>query len=236
MFGRLGGFAARYRWFVVAAWVVAAAVLTLVAPNIEDVAVNDQRAFLPDNNPSLDAITVMEREFPSRVSPSTAVVVVDAGEGEQIRDSGAWDLLDELTVWLSSADRPAAVDRILSPTATDEDTAAALVSKDGRVAMAVVDFSAVGTEEKTRTALDADPGPAGRHPRGHGGLPHRGRRRRLRLRPGHAKEPGVHHLDHHPAGHRHPVAGLPLAGQPAGPPGHHLARLPRLPGDRGLPG
>jgi RND superfamily putative drug exporter len=49
VFARLGAFAVRFRWFIIAAWVVVAAVLTIVAPNIDDVAVSDQRAFLPDS-------------------------------------------------------------------------------------------------------------------------------------------------------------------------------------------
>ncbi len=48
MFARLGSFAVRFRWFIIAAWVVVAAGPHLVAPNIDDVAVSDQRAFLPD--------------------------------------------------------------------------------------------------------------------------------------------------------------------------------------------
>ena len=43
---------------------VAAVVLTLVAPSIDSVAVNDQRAFLPKTTASLDAIDVIKKEFP----------------------------------------------------------------------------------------------------------------------------------------------------------------------------
>ena len=55
MFARLGSFASRFRWFIIAGWVVVALVLTLVAPNINDVAVSDQRAFLPSAAPSIHA-------------------------------------------------------------------------------------------------------------------------------------------------------------------------------------
>ncbi len=83
MFSRLGSFAVRFRWFIIAAWFLAAIVLTVVAPNINDVAVSDQRAFLPASAPSLDANQVVKKYFPDRVSPSSAVVVVDAGVGNQ---------------------------------------------------------------------------------------------------------------------------------------------------------
>ena len=81
MFARLGSFAVRFRWLILALWVVTAAVLTAVAPNIDDVAVSDQRAFLPSSAPSLDANETVKKYFPDRVSPSGAVVVVDAGDG-----------------------------------------------------------------------------------------------------------------------------------------------------------
>ena len=45
MFHRLGSFPTRFRWYVILTWVIAAAVLTLVAPNIDDVSVSDQRAY-----------------------------------------------------------------------------------------------------------------------------------------------------------------------------------------------
>ena len=88
MFARLGSFAVRFRWLIIAAWVVVALVLTLVAPNIDDVAVSDQRAFLPSSAPSLDANETVKKYFPDRVSPSSAVLVVDAGAGGRA-DEGA---------------------------------------------------------------------------------------------------------------------------------------------------
>ena len=84
MFHRLGSFAVRFRWFIIAAWVIVALVLTLVAPNINSVAVTDQRSFLQSSAPSLTAHTIMVKYFPDRVSPSSAIIVVDAGSGKQV--------------------------------------------------------------------------------------------------------------------------------------------------------
>jgi len=55
VFALIGRLAARYRWAIVAAWILAAGIITLVAPNIDDVAVNDQRAFLQAEAPSIEA-------------------------------------------------------------------------------------------------------------------------------------------------------------------------------------
>src|SRR5512139_2217218 len=112
MFARLGSFAVRFRWLIIAAWVVVAVVLTLVAPNINDVAVSDQRAFLPKTAPSLEASQWMKDYFPDRFSPSSAVVVVDAGAGNRVDGGPAGKLVEELTAWLTSPEAPGAVDRV----------------------------------------------------------------------------------------------------------------------------
>jgi len=52
MFSRIGSFAARFRWFIIAGWIALAVLLTVVAPNINNVGVSDQRAFLPPPPPA----------------------------------------------------------------------------------------------------------------------------------------------------------------------------------------
>ena len=120
MFARLGSFAVRFRWFIIAAWVLVAVVLTLVAPNINNVAVSDQRAFLPASAPSLDANQVVKKYFPDRVSPSSAVVVVDAGAGGRADQGRPPSSSTGLTAWLTGPDKPAGVDQrvVARPSAT----------------------------------------------------------------------------------------------------------------------
>jgi RND superfamily putative drug exporter len=155
MFARLGSFATRFRWFIIAAWVVVAAVLTLVAPNINDVAVSDQRAFLPSSALSLDASEALKQYFPDRASPSSAVLVVDAGAGGRVDQGQAAGFVAELTTWLSGSDAPEAVDQVWSPTLGDEQTKTGLTSKDKQVALILVRFTAVGTEPVTQAAMHA---------------------------------------------------------------------------------
>jgi RND superfamily putative drug exporter len=153
VFARLGSFAVRFRWFIIAAWVVVALVLILVAPNINDVAVSDQRAFLPSSAPSLDANEMVNKYFPDRVSPSSAVLVVDAGAGRRVDEGPASDFVAQLTTWLSGPAAPAAVNQVWSPSLGDEQTRAGLTSEDKQVALILVRFSAVGTEPVTKTAV-----------------------------------------------------------------------------------
>jgi putative drug exporter of the RND superfamily len=155
MFSRLGSFAVRFRWFIIAGWFLVAIVLTVVAPNINDVAVSDQRAFLPASAPSLDANAVVKKYFPDRVSPSSAVVVVDAGPGNQADQGAAADFVNALTAWLTGPDKPAGVDRVVSPALGDEQTKAGLTSPDKQVALVLTRFAAVGTEQQTKDAIAA---------------------------------------------------------------------------------
>ncbi len=155
MFNRLGSFAVRFRWFIVAAWLLVAAVLTIVAPNINDVAVSDQRAFLPASAPSLDANNLVKKYFPDRVSPSSAVVVVDAGSGNRADQGAAAQFVSDLTSWLTGPEKPPGVGRVLSPTSGDEQTKASLISPDGQVALLLTRFDAVATEPATKDAIAA---------------------------------------------------------------------------------
>jgi putative drug exporter of the RND superfamily len=166
MFARLGSFAVRFRWFIIAGWILVAIVLTLVAPNINSVAVSDQRAFLPASAPSLDANQILEKYFPDRVSPSSAVVVVDAGAGNRADQGPAADFIQTLTSWLSGSEAPAGVQQVWSPTYGDEQTKASLLSPDKQVGLVLTRFKAVGTEPGTKKALDElqgkmDQAPAG---------------------------------------------------------------------------
>lgn len=155
MFARLGRLAARFRWLLVAGWVAVAALITLVAPNIDTVAVNDQRAFLPSSAPSLDAVATVKRYFPDRVAPSSSVLVVDAGAGNRADAGPAKRFIADTTDWLKGPNRPEGVGQVLSPADADEQTASALISADGRVGLIVVRFTKAGTEDLTRRALSA---------------------------------------------------------------------------------
>lgn len=153
MFARLGRLATRYRWPLVIGWVAVAVLVTLVAPNIDKVAVNDQRAFLPSSAPSLDALKIVKRYFPDKVAPSSSVIVIDAGKGGRADAGPTRQFIADTTAWLQGPDKPQVIDQILSFTSADEQTAKALISPDGQVGLIVVRFSKVGTEDVTRQAI-----------------------------------------------------------------------------------
>jgi putative drug exporter of the RND superfamily len=155
MFARLGSFAARFRWYIIAAWVAAALVITLVAPNINDVSVSDHRAFLSPSAPSIVAHETVQKYFPDRISPSSAVLVIDAGAGGDVTAAEPAAFVASLTDWLSGPQAPEAVERVWSPTLGDELTKAGLTSEDKQVALVLVRFNAIGTEPATKEATAA---------------------------------------------------------------------------------
>lgn len=154
MFAYLGRVATSYKWIVTVFWLLLAAVLFLLAPNINDVAVNDQRAFLADDSPSLAAAQEVGDYFPDEISPSNVVLVLEAEEGARVDEGEAARFQEELTSWLRSDEAPDVTDRVTSPAGADPGTVQALTSENGQVGLMVVKFSTVGTEEVTQQAME----------------------------------------------------------------------------------
>jgi RND superfamily putative drug exporter len=153
MFTRLGSFAVRFRWYIIAGWVVAALLLFLLAPNINDVSVTDQRAFLPQDVPSLQANELLKKFFPDQVALSSAVLVIDAGGGGDVSAGPVAGFVSDLTDWLTGVGAPAGITAVWSPTHGDELTKAGMTSSDQQVALILVRFNAIATEPTTKQAL-----------------------------------------------------------------------------------
>ena len=67
MFEPIGRFATRYRRPIIAVWIALAAIITLAAPHIDDVASSDQADFLPSNAPFIAADQVFKDAFPAGI-------------------------------------------------------------------------------------------------------------------------------------------------------------------------
>ncbi|MCC7352144.1 MAG: MMPL family transporter [Anaerolineae bacterium] len=163
MFDRIGRFAAKYRYPVIAFWVAVLVVVTLAAPDIGDVAVSEQSDFLPLGQPSLVAAEVAAEYFPDQASPSQAVLVIKS-EGGSLRDEAAQAYLAELVAWLQNEAAPGVTGEVLSP--TDPALASRLLSQDNQVAMIVVGMRGTSHDEGVQHALEViqarlDRAPAG---------------------------------------------------------------------------
>ncbi|HET6168403.1 MAG TPA: MMPL family transporter [Marmoricola sp.] len=81
MFAALGRFVTRFRWYVLAAWILLAIVVIATAPALTST--QDESAFLPKHYESIKAAQVQEDEFPSQTQPG-AILVFDRTDGGKL--------------------------------------------------------------------------------------------------------------------------------------------------------
>ncbi|MEW6580195.1 MAG: MMPL family transporter [Chloroflexota bacterium] len=128
IFEYLGRFATRYRVPIIVAWVAAAAIVTLVAPDMADVASSDLADFLPSDAPFKHASALYEELFPNDNAEGSSVIVFDArqsAEGvlnpdassfEAQLDTEAGRFIRAFTDWANSDAAPEVLDTVTSPT------------------------------------------------------------------------------------------------------------------------
>src|SRR4051794_13905499 len=75
---RLAELVTRHARWVLAGWVVVAALLTLVVPRLEQVVAHDATPFLPASSPSIKAFGQMDQAFAGGKGSSIAFVVLSA--------------------------------------------------------------------------------------------------------------------------------------------------------------
>jgi RND superfamily putative drug exporter len=83
MFRKWGSFVVRRAWWVIGAWILAAAGIIATAPSLSDITSADQGSFLPESYESIQAIQIAERAFPEQVT-STAMIVVKRSDGQAL--------------------------------------------------------------------------------------------------------------------------------------------------------
>jgi len=154
-FERLGRFATRYRFPIIIAWVAAAAIMTLIAPNIDEVASSDQADFLPDDAPFLHAAEVYKTAFPDSYSIGSTLIIIDARQAENgIDNEDVQRFLSRLTEWLTSEDAPNNIEKVVSPT-TSTAAAALMIDDQRQVAMLRVSLSTSNPEPETAETIEA---------------------------------------------------------------------------------
>jgi RND superfamily putative drug exporter len=149
---RTGRWATHHRWAVVIFWLVLAASVTLLAPNIDSVVTSDTRDLLPTNAPYQQAEDVLKSRFPAQYSDGTTVIATETTD-LNIRDAAPWNYLDKLTKWLHSADAPRNITTVLSPVSSMPLMSDAMIAKDGHLALILVDFNTDTTDPATVDAL-----------------------------------------------------------------------------------
>jgi RND superfamily putative drug exporter len=88
VFSAIGRFAVRFRWFIVAAWVAAAFVISSVLPSLSSVTQSNNGSFLPSSSPSAHASNLAS-PFQKSGQASVEVIVYRAAGTLTPGDTGA---------------------------------------------------------------------------------------------------------------------------------------------------
>ncbi|NPV66698.1 MAG: MMPL family transporter [Anaerolineae bacterium] len=154
MFEFIGRFAAHYRWPIIIGWIALAALVTLIAPPLEQVASSTTTDFLPASAPFVRAYALAHEHFPDQDMGGSAVIAVETPEGSSVREGAAWNYIVELTAWLMQLDGPAGITGVTSPAQGVPLLADSLIAPDDRLAIMMVDFQTGVLEDETRELLE----------------------------------------------------------------------------------
>jgi uncharacterized membrane protein YdfJ with MMPL/SSD domain len=147
MFKAIGQFSDRYRIFLIIGWVTLAVLITLLAPNLDDVVTNDQSDFLPEDASSRVGQELLQTHFPDQALDANIVVVFEADDEGQVLAPENAAYLQEFSTSLLSNEVIKGVQSVQSPTFGPE-MAAAFTSQDGQVAMVVVNLDTSDADEQ----------------------------------------------------------------------------------------
>ncbi|NIP69275.1 MAG: MMPL family transporter, partial [Planctomycetales bacterium] len=134
---KIGKFTAKYRYPVILFWVALLVTITILAPDLGDVASSDQAGFLGDDELSVKATEILAKYFPEQAPPSAAALVVESQNGS-LRDEAAQAYLADLSDWLQRDLAPGLVTQVFSP--ADPALADQLISQDGQAGFFMVGF------------------------------------------------------------------------------------------------
>ena len=151
MFSTLGRIANKYKFVILAGWIILAAILFITAPSLSKVGVTDQSQFLPQNTESSFARDLLNTKFgtASQSSSSSAIIVVFNEKGLSQQDM---DRAKSLHDWLVSDSAPKVVSGVNS-VFDSEALRPSLVSKDGTTMMMTVKMSVAALNDAAKQAV-----------------------------------------------------------------------------------
>lgn len=153
MFKLLGRWATRYRYPIIIAWVVLAAVLAATAPSLEDVATTNDRDFLPREAEFFKAEDLYKELYPGTFTPSSGMILIDASDVGGVHDPTAWAYFEEVTAWLMSEEAPDNIVGVTSPT-LDPQMEAMTVSADGQVGFVAFGLTTGNNDKRTDQTIE----------------------------------------------------------------------------------
>ncbi|PWN04705.1 hypothetical protein DJ010_03555 [Nocardioides silvaticus] len=149
MFGALGRFVTRFRWFVIAAWIVLAVVVSATAPALQST--QDNSEFLPDHYESIEAADLQQEKFSDAFTPGAILVIEreDGGELTQEDQAAVATFAEDLT--------PELGEKTFQPLVIAQDEKGdPNLSEDGAVMFAVIPLAEDATGFDTQAFDDAE--------------------------------------------------------------------------------
>jgi RND superfamily putative drug exporter len=134
LLGRLTDIVGRHAYLVLGLWIIVAAGLNLVAPRLEQVAVQKSGPLMPDSAPSLLAVKNMGIQFGESQASAIGYVVLEDDRGFNDADRTYYDEI--VTKLRSNTSQIDSVQDLLS----DPATAHIAASQDGKAVYATVRF------------------------------------------------------------------------------------------------
>ena len=154
MFKYLGRITTTHPWLVCLAWLVVAAVVSLVAPSWDERAADDDIRFLPGRCDSVKGHRLLEQAFPQDVFASRLIVAVERSDAPLTPADFAFvDGMAADLQRLRQDDSGLQIARII--TQRDPILGRRLVSADGRCTLIQIALGTPYLAVQTRTTVDA---------------------------------------------------------------------------------
>ncbi|MBM7518937.1 MMPL family transporter [Nocardioides nitrophenolicus] len=148
MFAALGRFVTRFRWYVIAAWVLIAVVVGAAAPALEST--QDNSEFLPDHYESIQALKLQDAKFSDSFSPG-AILVIERKDHEKLTADDQAAVAD-----IAAKLGPELGKKTFQPLViTQGETGTPNLSEDGTVMFAVLPLADGATGYDTQAMDDA---------------------------------------------------------------------------------
>ncbi len=150
MFARIARFASKYKFYILAAWIIITVVFFFTAPSLSKVGVTDQSQFLPQNTQSSKVRSLLDSKFAGySTTGSSAIIVVYNPNGLTQQNL---DDAKSLRTWMTSGNGPSAINSVIS-IFDNEALGTTLVSKDNTAMLMDVNFSLGAMDDNVKSAV-----------------------------------------------------------------------------------
>ena len=114
MFKKIAYYSVRFRYIVIAFWLIVVGLITWLSPNLSEVSISDQSAYLNEKEPSIQAQKMIRKHFSDDVFSNSVVLILESKTGRLNNEKGL-SVVKDLITWIKSQNNPKISDKILSP-------------------------------------------------------------------------------------------------------------------------